>query len=371
MKKGYFNFPSNCPGMGSLTIVYNVGAITETEGYRGISHLTEHLLCGSVKNLEEKMHRFGINYNASTGGKRTQFYIEGLDKNLKLFEEDFLKLIDHIPTKEQFEKEKQIVLREYDDAFTSKNSLYYNIWRSYYDCHSSIGVKKDIEEITYEKFLEFRNTWFEHPTAIIRVGETDIQDLYEKVECKEYQQQSYERCLRNIIPETNYSSSRYYCVEWIDSSLDSYLVDSIITYLKYGLESPIMKRFRDELGLVYNIEMFDVSVGDSRCVSISYEADGKTRKKIHKELKKLFSEKDLINQERFEAVVDIIKSVREQRRIFNYNNDEVMNFYDEIEEDYEMFEKMTYELFSETIKTFLQDFLKNGRCSYIQRKIKI
>lgn len=369
MKSGYFNYKSNTPGMGSMTIIFDVGATIETEGYRGICHLSEHLLCKPLMKIEEEMDRFGVTFNAATGDSRTYFYIEGLDENVKKFEKNLLEVIKYIPSKEDFEKEKKIVLSEYDDTFTNKNCLYYNIWRNYFGTYSSIGLRKDIEYISYENFVKFVEKWYSKPTCIIRVGE-NCQEIpiitYDLHETK-----SYEMFNRNLEPETFYSSQRIFAIDWFLSNSNKYLNEFLITYLNYGLVSPLLKRIREELGLVYYIGMYNTELGDKQFISLSYEADNKKLKVIRKEIKKLFKEKDLINENRFNATKDIIKSLYVKKEIFNFKNNNVMDVYDGFGDHIDYITNLNYETFKKEFREFLDNFLKNNIHSTIQKRIKL
>lgn len=370
MKIGYHQIDSNTPGMGSMTVVFNVGANIETEGYRGICHLSEHLLCKPLTKVEEMMDRFGLNFNAATGDSRTYFYIEGLNENIKKFEKNLLEAINYKPTLEEFEKEKLIVLSEYNDTFTNKNCLYYNIWRNYFGTHSAIGLKKDIEDITYESFIEFLNTWYSVQTSIIRVGETDNQNLFANLPYKVYEERDYECFDRKVTPETFYASERYFAVDWICSELPIYKLEFFITYLNYGLVSPLMGKIREELGLVYHIGMYNTELGSKRFISLAYESDGKKLKTIRKEVKKLFSS-NFINENRFEATKDIINSIKKKNDIFNFKNAMVMDLYEDAENDIEKISNFSYNDFENELKIFLKDFVKNSKHSTIQRKIKL
>ena len=51
MKTGYENIQANIPNFGSLNIFFDAGGKVEQEGYRGISHLAEHLICKAYDNV--------------------------------------------------------------------------------------------------------------------------------------------------------------------------------------------------------------------------------------------------------------------------------------------------------------------------------
>ena len=66
-----------------LYLVYNTSSSLEKEGYRGISHLVEHVMCEKLKEHEDEMSSDGINFNAYTSSNRVVFHMDGLERKMK------------------------------------------------------------------------------------------------------------------------------------------------------------------------------------------------------------------------------------------------------------------------------------------------
>jgi predicted Zn-dependent peptidase len=176
MKTGLIKVESNCKGLGSLHIVYQGSALNEQEGYRGVSHLAEHLICKSYEHLNDKLQSAGIVSNAYTSDDHISFFWNGLNRKIEEFQAELLNLTKYIPKKDDFEKEKLIVLQEYDDYVSGQDFVFSNIQRKYLNYFGPIGIRKDIEEIDYDSFIAFLVDQFMRPTSIIRIGESSTID---------------------------------------------------------------------------------------------------------------------------------------------------------------------------------------------------
>jgi predicted Zn-dependent peptidase len=157
LKKGLVIKKSSVKGLGTIYYYFGHSASSENVGERGLSHMAEHLLCHSFDHLLPKITANSISYNAFTSDNHVVFYWTGLHEKLSEFESEFVKIFDFVPTKEQFENERNIILQEYTQYMADQNSIYQNINRKYYDYYGAIGCRPDIESITYEDFLKDEN----------------------------------------------------------------------------------------------------------------------------------------------------------------------------------------------------------------------
>lgn len=369
MKKGFNQIASNIPGFGSINIFYNAGGKVEKEGTRGISHLAEHLLFKSVDYIDEKLSAYGIKFNAFTSEDYVYFYFNGLNESLKLFENDIIKILSHIPSREDFEKEKKIVLSEYSNVFSKQNAIFPNILRKYFNRFGAIGYKKDIEEITYEQFLDFISIHFKQPTYISRIGDTDFEDYYKTLVYSDFTTITYEeKDYGEEFLEFNTSSIHPLISHWFTTDLETNLLEFISLYLSSGLSSPLYQALREKNGLVYYVGADTIFDGNIKPFCVYYECENKNKKDAKKVVKELFKNLEL-NEDRFENIKKMIDVKLKKQNIFNFDTTFNKTNFEDV--DYKHLQNLTYEEFQKIMKNFCKDFLKNEKIAIAQKGIKI
>ena len=377
MKTGFENLNANIPNFGSLNIYFDAGGKIEQEGYRGISHLAEHLICKAYENVLEKLDAHGIEYNASTGENQVTFYFNGLNKHLKKFEPEFIKIFDFIPSQEDFEKEKRIVLSEYTDTFSSPQALFLNIHRKYLNSFTAIGFRKDIEEITYEQYVDFQKTFFKNPTYILRVGDTDFHEYYSEKSYANVFEKSYElKDYGSEFLEDDRKTRKSFVVNWQLSTMNEYTLEFLMSYFGNGLSSPLMKEFRETLGLVYHVQFASSKVGKDNLVAICYECEPKDRGTLQKALKNIFKKVDeYITLERYENVIMSLNTTIDKSEIFNHEPSYARMRHEDYTGDvlnyHTFFSEYSLEKFRKDAKKFAKDFLKDYKISESGRKMKV
>jgi predicted Zn-dependent peptidase len=89
-------------------IVYKGSTNLEKPGWRGLSHLMEHLVCKSVDHLQEDFDRDGLIFNAYTSRNEIVFYLTGLDSRVNKWKETLINLLLNFQiTNEEFENERK------------------------------------------------------------------------------------------------------------------------------------------------------------------------------------------------------------------------------------------------------------------------
>lgn len=169
-------FAKSQTALSSLNLVYLGKVVHEQPGFRGVSHLAEHLISYGVRECEAQYEKYGIVSNAATGPLSVSFYLQGLDRYLREFGRDFIaRLLEFEPSKELFERERMVVLEEYKDCFTDQISSYlYNQMRICYDYCGPIGYREDLEKLTYESYIEYQRQAFCRPDKLIYVGDREF-----------------------------------------------------------------------------------------------------------------------------------------------------------------------------------------------------
>ena len=166
-------FVKSQTALASINLVYLGKVVQEQPGFRGVSHLAEHLLAYSVRECEPMYEKYGILSNASTGPLSVSFYLQGLDRYIRQFGDDFIsRILKFEPSRELFERERKVVLEEYKDCFTDQIGSYLlNRMRISYDYCGAIGYRKDLENLTYENYIEYQRQAFAGPDKLIYVGD--------------------------------------------------------------------------------------------------------------------------------------------------------------------------------------------------------
>lgn len=269
IKNGFKNYKSNVKGMGSFIIIfYNSGNI-ETEGYYGISHLIEHCMCNQLKDYELDFEKYGIGYNASTSLTYVNFYITGLDEGIIKFRKLFYDLVVNyeIP-KDVFERERNIVIQEFNDALGKPRTVFFeNVFRKYFNSRTALGEMNDLSNLTYEKFIEYKNKYFSKPTFICNTSAS-------KIKRNEFETQKITLNINDLTglefdksigiplhkPFTS-DTSRNICYvtkfTYNEETLEEYLYYSMISkYLCYGLSSPLYKDLREKTGHIYSVSAY-------------------------------------------------------------------------------------------------------------------
>jgi predicted Zn-dependent peptidase len=160
--------------MSGFYVVFDGSTNLETEGTRGISHLIEHLICRSFKDMRNDFLRDGIDWNATTSVNNVVFYFTGLESSLKKYRG---KLLDRIYgfdiEKKDFETERAIVLKEYGDTFASQGARHMlNTYRRHLNSYLPIGSRKDLESLRWIDLLNTYEKNFMKPSKVISVSKS-------------------------------------------------------------------------------------------------------------------------------------------------------------------------------------------------------
>ncbi len=142
-----------------ININYAIGSDYEKPGLYGVTHLIEHCMCAAHEHLEKDFERSCISVNAQTGCREMIFYINGLTDEVLKYAADYVtSILNYIPTEEVFNREKRIVIEEVESMFIDNQYvLIYNTYVQLYNDYGPGGRIEDLENLTYESFLEYLN----------------------------------------------------------------------------------------------------------------------------------------------------------------------------------------------------------------------
>lgn len=266
-------------------IYFNGAAEIETPGYRGITHIIEHCMCQKVKAFEAELDKYAIDWNAVTSVSYMKFYMEGLSKYVKKFIDKFTEaILTYEITPEVFERERNIVLIEYKEHFSEKYGTYVsNFFRKYFNMNCAIGVLEDIENITYEQFIEFKNKYYSKPSEIVFLHPYNEADLTEVKSCTEFNdiphhQFAYEYYPREDFKYESYCQFEDQQVVAFNSGILNYNDDSkfiasifyLIDILSSGLSSPLYSVLREKYECIYGLHTSIEDLNDNNCMLLIY-----------------------------------------------------------------------------------------------------
>jgi len=293
-------------GMAYFGVIFDAGGIWEDKGRRGCSHLMEHLMCKTYEYTYPKMRRLDVTDNAFTSDNKVVFFASGLNECVAQLSQTILdELIQqkNLWTEEQFETEKKIVIQEYSDVFNDQLSgAWENAMRSRYGYCSAIGLRKDIEEFTYEDSLKMAKEVFSVPRKIVTVGDHSVQynGRYQekpwpwrvKFDQHDIEQESTPKENQTVVTllhknKLNVKQSAVYTL--------------LRSCLAEGLESPLYQEIREKRGLAYAVYCDHCVVADDIIPAVLVQTLNEKVEELDETLNGFFSTSmgDLITEERF------------------------------------------------------------------------
>ena len=306
-------------------VVYKGSVRNEKKGWFGLSHLMEHLVCHHLDDMLDDFDKDGIAWNAYTSDNEVVFYYTGLDEYLSKHRETILnKLLNFSITEEQFENERKIVLEEYKDYFNKQNYNHQlNINRKIYNNYGPIGLREDLQNLTYQDIKDYFEVQFSKPHDIINVSansefKTDIEfstlTFPQKIVMGDYDVTIEPYSTRNG------KSSIIYTSQIIHK--DFAYVDFICDMLGMGLKSPLYQEIREKRGLVYYVNCYlDRMTNNSGIIVISSETSDKNIEYFSTVTEDVINNPEkYLTQERFDIVKQSLEIKLKKSQINRYND---------------------------------------------------
>ena len=238
-------------------IIFEGSTLLEEKGIYGISHLLEHLMCKTFFSLMEDFDRDGISWNAYTDSNLINFHFTGLESRLSKYRYKILELMSNFNvTKEQFETERNIVLSEYEDVFNDQSQTHYlNLYRKLFNDFDPIGLREDLESLTFMDCLNFFEKQYMNPSKIISVSKT-FKFKSDDIDFKEREIITNLTYGNNDVPlELGNSFKDKTSIIMLSPVVNENwaYVNFINAMLSMGLHSPLYDEVREKRGLVYFI----------------------------------------------------------------------------------------------------------------------
>ena len=306
-------------------IVYEGSTNLENKGNFGISHLMEHLFCKNFDHLLDDFDRDGISWNAYTDTNLINFYFTGLESKLSKYREKIIELISNFNvTKEQFEIERNIVLSEYEDVFNDQSQSHYlNLYRKLFNDYDPIGLREDLEKLTFIDCLNFYEKQYMNPSKVINVSKNF-----------KFKSNDIDFINRDIVKNLNYGKhdvplelgnqfkdkTSVMLLSPVVNENWNY-VNFINAMLSMGLKSPLYSEIREKLGLVYFIHCYQSRINKDGLVNISTLTNNRNVNQLLDGIKKVLKNKDKIfTKERFNIVKDYYSIRKQKEEILRYDN---------------------------------------------------
>jgi predicted Zn-dependent peptidase len=161
-----------------------VGSSFEKQSERGISHFTEHMAFLKTKmfnnNLEMTQYaqQNGINYGASTSNSRTQYWSifpsNNHKKGIGLLNE---LIFNPIIIKSEVEKEKGVILSEYNDFWHNPDRRFNHISlvnrfknKNHPYSYRPLGLPETVEKLTKSDIVKWRKKYYSPSNLIISIA---------------------------------------------------------------------------------------------------------------------------------------------------------------------------------------------------------
>jgi predicted Zn-dependent peptidase len=306
-------------------IVYEGSTNLEKPGLFGTSHLMEHLVCKSFEHLREDFEKEGIDWNAYTSSNEIVFYFTGLDEYLNPRKQQLVELMSEFKiTKQDFEKERGIVLEEYSDYFgdqTESHAL--NLNRKLFRDYDPIGLKEDLQSLKYMDCIKFWELQFANPTKIINVSPKNIfkTDI-------EFANRTFDRKLefgphKDIILEKRNDFGDKASLIMVSplAEEDFNYISFINAMLSSGLSSPLYQEVREKKGLVYHISCSQARNNKQGFTTISTQTGKKNIQKVYDTVRKVINNPDkYLTKSRFETIKESYLIKLKKDKINRFSN---------------------------------------------------
>ena len=323
--------------MSGLFVCYgNAGAMMESKGLYGTSHLMEHMVCKTVDHMRNSFLENCIYSNAYTADEYVVFHLTGLTSRLKPLAKEYVQSI--VGTQKglnpriecidqtQFDYEKLTVLQEYglnfSDPMRGPESNALRKWFGYVD---AIGLREDVEKFTFRDFKDTYYRIFSKPSMVLYVGPGEIK--LPSIECAPHNSFSQMPSFRKNwdagmeqLPDTGRSpivvSSKRLC-----TMEDATALEMVMRVLTAGLNSPLYQEIREKRGLSYYSHGYLSTMGDAAVPIFKADTDRKNIGKLKKVYNMVFSDlENYVTEERFCSCMRLAKAEQENRKVLRYED---------------------------------------------------
>lgn len=261
-----------------IEVTAKVGSNYESDKEAGISHFIEHMLFTGTKkrpssrDISSEIDRLGGEFNAFTCNERTSFYIVVPKKHFDVALDVIADMLQNTTFKQEyFEKEKKVVLDEFDIHEDNPRSYQFELFNRALFQESTagrpvIGYKESVSNLEREDLINYYKKHY-FPKNMIVVVSGHIEDVEEKIKNAFQNLPENKEIKRPIIKEEIYNKIRnntkkkevmhsYTVIGYRTcnrKNKDSYVLDVIKVILGGGMSSRLFEEIRVKRGLAYNV----------------------------------------------------------------------------------------------------------------------
>lgn len=352
--------------LSSFNVIYKGSVCNETTGIRGIAHLGEHLMCKGLEKYQNDFEKDGISWNAYTSNNEIVFYCTGLEQYLSKWRNVFIESLSSFEiSKDDFEKEKRIVIQEYNGTVNSQEGSHYlNFDRKYLNHYQPIGSLKDLESMTYLDMMNFYEKQYMIPDMIINVSakhtyKDRVQEFANsKIDVKyEIKKDGYDyEHIHYSGLEKSPNASIIIGSPLLEDGNEAYYSSIINQILSGGLNSPLYQEIREKRSLVYGLGISTSRIGNQGIIYFSASASDKNSDEIVEQFQAVLNGGEkTVTKERFDIVMNKIKISLEKEEINRFSN--VSRYFTKDEYNLEgKIDKITYDKLMDYYNTY---YIKN------------
>ncbi|MEL1263289.1 pitrilysin family protein [Pseudoxanthomonas putridarboris] len=186
-------FPDATKPTVTVNLVYGVGSVHENYGETGMAHLLEHLLFKGTPtqaDISGEMKKRGIDFNATTGLDRTNYYASFPANNDTLdwvlaMEAD--RMVNSNIARKDLDSEMTVVRNELEANENNPGGVLFQrirstafLWHNY--GNTTIGARSDVEGVPIDKLQAFYRQWYQPDNAtLIVAGRIDTADVLKRI----------------------------------------------------------------------------------------------------------------------------------------------------------------------------------------------
>ena len=306
-------------------VIYEGSTNLEKTGWYGLSHLMEHLVTRSYEHLRDDFERESISWNAYTSSNEVVFYFTGLDKYLNPRKKQVLDLLSEFKiTKEQFEREREIVLQEYTDYFGDQTESHMlNLNRKLFKDYDPIGLREDLESL---KFIDCMNFWelqFSNPSKIINVSPKNPFKANIDFATRKFDRMLELGPHKDAILEkrNDYGDKASLIMVSPLATEDFNYISFINAMLSSGLNSPLYQEIREKKGLAYYVSCSQSRNNRQGYTTINTQTNKGNISRVYDAVKKVLNNPDkYLTKNRFDLIKESYLIKLQKDKINRFSN---------------------------------------------------
>jgi len=296
----------------NLRAIVGAGSFQEKPNEFGLAHFLEHMFFKGTKNRSYKeinriTARLG-DVNAYTSYDRTVYHLSTLREHFQEATEILLEMLfEPAFPQEEFEKERGVILEEYQSSMDSPTGYFFNLIPQAFEgplAHPVIGDVQVIQKAELKTLANFRDRFY--PNFIFSVcgdiPEEKVQDVLSKV-LAAYPPAVESGSEPAGLPQYNFKevhlkhpaqqaiiSFSFKSQGLLDLMEEGYVTSLLSNVLGGGMHSLLFDRIREELGLCYSVGAYHQLARDHGSLMIYCLLDQKNIDLAKEEILKIIEE---------------------------------------------------------------------------------